>query len=597
MVLTVAVAACSLDEKQQSSYYVIDPRFDEIYQKLQGESVLGPPISNKKYVAGTNQEKQYFESGVLVFDPDASPSYYLYPVGQDAGFSDIPNQDPENPSVRYQNGFIIPLEFARVYEQLGGERWVGPPLTRARFNPEKNTIEQYFQNLGFFRYEDDPPGDVHFMPYGLWKCAGECAMYPGVQNAALSSSAAATLASPFSEVISRLGTSFTGEAITQPYQAADGNLEQIFENVVLYQDPTSPLGAGLRPIVPDLGLSAAEHQKHNAKSEEYFREVEGGKGYFIPSYFLDFLNRYSGFELSGEPVSRSQQIREGVFRQCFESYCLLFDSQAPAGAQVRLAALGRKYQEITRTPAAANSPDVDQDRQRFQLDIWEQSPQISSSETQQIGACIHNGDQALSGVTAVLTLQMEGTSQQTHQFNPTDSGGCSFLELEPIQARNGSTVDYQVCFLGISDQQLCKHDSFLIWGNREEPTPSEPAADHSAGEASGKSDHRQVETQLVLDLWEVSSQISSSERQEVGACIHQGNQPLVGMKSELKLVTPHNGVIFYRTSPTDQGGCSFFRMDPVEAKNGETVPYEVCFFQKNGKKICQRDSFLIWGNP
>jgi hypothetical protein len=56
-------------------------------------------------------------------------------------------------------------------------------------------------------------------------------------------------------------------------------------------------------------------------------------------------------------------------------------------------------------------------------------------------------------------------------------------------------------------------------------------------------------------------------------------------------------VISYQSSPTDQGGCAFFKLDPVNANNGETIPYQVCFTNKYGEKFCERDSFLIWGNP
>ncbi len=591
IIIAGGLAACSLENKQLSSYYMVDPRFSDLYQNLHGEKVLGPPISNKKYVAETNQEKQYFESGVLVYDPDAAPSYYLHPVGADAGFSDIPNQDPENPAVRYLNGYIIPQEFARLYDELGGERWVGRPLTRARYNPEKNTIEQYFENLGFFRYEEDPPGTVHFMPYGLWKCAGECAMYPGVENASLSSSAAGNLSSPFSEAISRLGTSFTGSMLSGPYQAADGHLEQVFENVVLYQHSSSPLGVKLRPIVPALKIEEDKLQKKSSQSDAYFREVSDGKGFSIPDYFLAFINQSAGFELSGEPVSRSREIRSGVFRQCFENYCLLYDEAAPAESQVQLMPLGQKYREqISRSQAVENQPRVDQ--KRTQLDIWEQSPQISSQERQQVGACVHQGDQAVSGIEPRLTVQVDGNEKKNYTFHPTDEGGCSFIELEPIRAQNGIAVEYQVCITDAQNQTLCEHDSFVIWGNHTKPPEEIQSSDQQPGEPSSAESPG-----VVLDLWEVSQQISSSESQEIGACIHAGTQPLSGLAAELTVSSPQGERLVYQAAPTDGGGCSFFKLDPVEAKNGESIPYQVCFFKEDGGEVCQKGNFLIWENP
>ena len=583
-----ASSACLGEDRLDSTYYLVDPRFNDLYHRLDGGDVLGPPISNKKFVAGTNQEKQYFEGAVLVFDPDHSPHYYLDPVGIDAGFSDLPDTDPGNPGVRYLNGFIIPLEFSQFYDKMGGERWVGLPLTRARFDPDKNTIEQYFENMGFFRFADDPPGTVYLMPYGLWKCAGECSKYPGLENAGVSRPETEVVQSPFGEAISRFGTQFTGDAITSAYRADDGKIEQIFVNVVLIEDPESPLGVSLRPAATLLEILPINYQDQNENSTDYFRVVNGKKGFYIPSYFMDFIDRYFGLELSGEPISRLEEIREGVFQQCFENYCLLYDELAEPGKQVRLLPLGQKYKDAVREQSTKPKPHT-QIQRDIQLDIWEQLPQISSQERQQIGACIHDGGKPLQDVNVELTVKIENQWKRTYPFSATDSGGCSFLELEPIQAGNGTTVDYKVCFYGIGEQDYCKKDSFLIWGNFENPLPeisevNEPEPDHN-------------ENKVNIETWELYPQISSQESQEIGACAYQHDHPLENLEAQLVLETPGEGVVKYQSIPTDAGGCSFFRLDPVNAKNGETIPYQVCLTNKYGEHFCTRDSYLIWGNP
>jgi hypothetical protein len=585
-----ASSACLGKEQLDSTYYLVDPRFSDLYERLDGGEVLGPPISNKKFVAGTNQEKQYFEGAVLIFDPDHSPHYYLDPVGIDAGFSDLPDADPGNSAVRFLNGFIIPLEFSQFYDKMGGERWVGLPLTRARLNPDKDTIEQYFENMGFFRFADDPPGTVYLMPYGLWKCAGECSKYPGLDNAGVSRTDTEIVQSPFGEAISRLGTQFTGDAITSAYRAADGKAEQVFVNVVLIEDQDSPLGVSLRPAAALLDIQPNNFQEQTENSSEYFRGVNGKKGYYIPSYFMEFIDRYFGFELSGEPISRLEEIREGVFQQCFENYCLLYDSLADPGRQVRPLPLGQKYKDAAQVQAEKPEPKTrSHNQQNIHLDIWEQLPQISSLESQQIGACIHDGEQPLPDVNVEVIVKIENQGKKTYPFSATDSGGCSFLELEPIQAENGTTVDYKVCFSGVGEQEYCKKDSFLIWGNSENPIPevsevSEPSPDP-------------MEDTVNLETWELYPQISSQESQEIGACANQDDQPLENLEAQLVIETPSAGVITYRSTPTDGGGCSFFRLDPVNANNGETIPYQVCLTNKYGEHFCTRDSFLIWGNP
>ena len=584
MILVLGLfSACSTPTQNGSAYYLVDPRFSELYDRLQGEDSLGPPISNKKYLAGSNLEKQYFEGVVMVFNPDDSPRYYLEPVGRDAGFSDLPN-NPDNSAARFLNGFIIPLEFSQFYDQMGGERWVGLPLTRARQNPEKNSIEQYFENMGFFRYVDDPPGVVHLMPYGLWKCAGECARYPGLENTGMSSSAREEIPSPFGEAIARLGTDFTGKSVSGAFRSKDGTIEQIFQNVVLYQDSSSPLGVSLRPISTLLTEDFKSFQDRADGAQDYYREIQDGGGFYIPSYFMDYIDRYYGFAISGEPISRLAEIREGVFQQCFQNYCLLFDSLAEASQQIRLLPQGQKYKDSFQRDASQpkERPRVVRE---IQLDIWEQLPQISSQESQQLGACIHEAGFPLKNVTPVVTLTEGGKTAQIVEFTPTDEGGCSFLTLDPILAKNGTTVDYQVCFRGIGEQEYCQRDSFLIWGNTENALITVPTADLP------------IQDQVVVDTWELHPQISSLESQEIGACIHQDHQPLEGLNASIILEIPSAGVINYQTSPTDSGGCSFFSLEPVMAKNGETISYQVCFVNKVGENFCRYDSFLIWGNP
>ena len=71
----------------------------------------------------------------------------------------------------------------------------------------------------------------------------------------------------------------------------------------------------------------------------------------------------------------------------------------------------------------------------------------------------------------------------------------------------------------------------------------------------------------------------------------------MNLETQLFLETPGQGLIAYPGETTDAGGCAFFQLDPVDANNGETIPYQVCFTNKYGETHCEQDSFLIWGNP
>jgi len=348
------------------------------------------------------------------------------------------------------------------------------------------------------------------------------------------------------------------------------------------------LGVSLRPVSSLLGQNGNQYQERQEAAQDYFRELKEGKGFYIPAYFMEFIDRYYGFAISGEPISQLSEIREGVSQQCFQNYCLLFDAKADPGQQVRILPQGQKYKDSFHKQAQqpANQPEVLRD---VQLDIWEQLPQISSLESQQIGACIHEAGTPLVNVPAEVHIFTQELGSMTYQFEPTDTGGCSFLVLEPIQGQNGTTVDYQVCFLGLGNQQYCQKDSYLIWGNTDSVLVSIPPATDVMSAASSP--------EVLLDTWELYPQISSSEGQEIGACAHGNNQPVPNLNAQLILETPNAGVLTYQSSSTDQGGCTFFKLDPINANNGETIAYQVCFTNKYGENFCNRDSFLIWGNP
>jgi hypothetical protein len=251
---------------------------------------------------------------------------------------------------------------------------------------------------------------------------------------------------------------------------------------------------------------------------------------------------------------------------------------------------GQKYRDAYYQNAQAPQSAPEIVERQIQLDIWEQLPQISSQENQQIGACIHEGGLPLVNARAVVRITSGAGGSKTYPFEPTDSGGCSFLKLDPIQEANGTTIDYEVCFQDVGDWEYCKKDSYLIWGNTETNlSPTEDEKDHT--------DSAETQNLLTLDVWELHPQLSSTDFQEVGACAHLEGKPQSDLETLLLLETPDQGVISYQSAPTDPGGCTFFQLDPVDAKNGETIPYQVCLINKFGERFCERDSFLIWGNP
>jgi hypothetical protein len=182
LVLSTLVVSCAGSERGDSlilpNPFDVDPVFREFYDMLGGEDVLRPAISPLFEV--NDARYQYTAAGLMVHDPQAAQgqAYYLAGLGLDMDIAEPPVPAPEDSQVRYIDGHVIGEFFVPAFERLGGKRVVGKPLTEMHYNPEKGRYEQYFENLGMYWLENSPPGEVHLLAYGVWKCDSSCLSYP-----------------------------------------------------------------------------------------------------------------------------------------------------------------------------------------------------------------------------------------------------------------------------------------------------------------------------------------------------------------------------------------------------------------------------------
>lgn len=172
--LSLMLFASCTDEQEPVINYHVDPRFREIYNPLvwDGTSILGKPISSLIHILGSDIEKQYFENGVLVYNPEVSPRFYLEALDliTNSECSSVPAEYLSESDVQYVNGYILSKNFSAIYNEFGA-RWLGKPTTNTCWSPEKRRLEQHFENIGLYQFEDDAPDVVRFIPYGVQKCA------------------------------------------------------------------------------------------------------------------------------------------------------------------------------------------------------------------------------------------------------------------------------------------------------------------------------------------------------------------------------------------------------------------------------------------
>lgn len=504
--------------------FPIDPLFEEFYAYLGGEPVLGPPIS--RLIESGNVKSQYVESAQLLFDPLAAPSdrFHLAPLGLMLGVAEPPVPEPGLPGSRYINGHTIYDEFLPFYDELGGARFVGRPLTEARHNPEKHRIEQYFENLGMYRLDDEPPGSAHLLAYGAIACPQGCRSQPppsGVPGLR------PILPAPFSTSASRLGLDITGLTLSEPYRSPDGEIEVIFENLVLVLDlveeappavvfrlwlpkiksasrpvqdreyainlwlpitvtvisgdrvsarlemarplwlplvfsrPEALLqGVHLRPIVQMLGF---EPQPPVPPSEDplmVFYPTEGSRGHNVPLLFDAFLKRLGGISVSGPPISEVFPLSDGVFRQCFSNLCLDFDTNAPDNEQLAPARLGAEYKEKYYLPPG--SLPESGELGYLNMTVSRAHRYVTSDQSQEVQVVVSENGMPLANREPVLSLTLPDGSQQVFKMEPTDAEGQTRLLLPPVAAPSFTLIRYQVCLVDREGEQLCLEDQYPI---------------------------------------------------------------------------------------------------------------------------------------
>jgi hypothetical protein len=342
---------------------------------------------------------------------------------------------------------------------LGGTRNTGHPITSVKADPDNNRIIQYFENVGFYQLETDPPDVAHLLDYGAWKCSQACSFTSSQDSIVITPS---TPGFGIEEAVDRLDLNLTGYALSEIYIANDGSQEQIFENVVIYTDPGSPGGIALRPL-PSMLEITSERPYPARQGTGKFIAVEGDKGFYVPYHIDEYIERNNGYDFLGKPTTDYKQVSENLYRQCFENICLDFRPDEADSIQFRPMSLGSRYK--SQYFNTASEGDNANSFEAVTLTVWERYPVIAPSEYQEVYVMVLDGGTPLEYIDLVLRLTMPDGSQQTHPFSPTGRDGQTRIELGPINASSGTLILYDVCIDNVENGPDCVTDDYLIWGN------------------------------------------------------------------------------------------------------------------------------------
>lgn len=448
-----------IDDASQGKY-VVDPQFEEFYQRLGGTETLGPaitPLYWEEFV-----KKQYVEAGLMVFDPLAVPNYSLAPLGQELGYSEL-GEDSANSPEGY-SPYSVYEGFLTLYIQLGGEEVVGKPLSDVQFDAQKKRLEQPFENLGFFQLIEDDNTNVQLLAYGSIACDYNCP-YSAPESAIIERES--NLPEPFLSAVKYLGQPFAGNVLAGPHTAEDGNTEVIFENLVLYTDPNNPAKVVTRPIVEFIGFTPHAPVDRLETDLVIFFIVEGNLGYNIPLIFSEFLAEHGGLSIAGYPISELFKLEENVFRQCFTNLCLDYYQLREDSQKVVVSPLGSIYKAYTvRTDSDPRIMLVPEAPTELQLRIWEENAFITSQDQQVVYVSVYQDGVPVMGVEPMLTLTLPQGGQSVFRFPATDINGTTYITIPPVLATNGTLVFYDICVEHGQSGIACENDNFLIWGNR-----------------------------------------------------------------------------------------------------------------------------------
>ncbi len=438
--------------------YPVDPLFGEFYENLGGMEMMGPAISPVFERDGVIY--QYLDPGLLLYDPTLPKGQRLRlaPLGRELGVYELPSVAPAEPGGLMVEGYQIGEKFVPLFQKLGGVNVVGKPLTGVNWNLEDNRYEQYFENLGFYWKEDDPLRPVGLLSYGAWKCDVYCRHSPP-QQSRIRLPTRTTV--PFLKEVARLGLGLTGYARTEPFLSPDGYLQQIYDNVVMVINPEDPDTVRLLPLPEKMGLAGDTLQPPSSDPQMYFYPVQGGLGYNIPAYFIEYLQLHGGLERLGAPVTQLSQQDERTYRQCFRSVCLDALIDRTGAVQVSPVPLGRRYRDLF---YQADRAALDETQPlNLTMQVWEDLPLVAPDQEQSIGVVVYGNNLPLAGVEPEIALTLPDGSLSNKVMPPTNDQGETTITIEPLQVKNGTLIPYKVCVTTSGEQKFCVLDSFLVW--------------------------------------------------------------------------------------------------------------------------------------
>lgn len=470
--LVALMAGCKVvtdDPAARRTAYTIAPQLREFYSTLGGADILGFAISADFDYSG--KQCQYFDNALLCYDPTAGEDshLYLYPLGR---YLDLPTQKTSGlvPAGEQVVGdYPVSRFFQVLFNQLKGTKYAGYPISVAHVDYNRGLIIQYFENIGLAAPLDQPE-DAYLLPYGAYMCADKCGNLLAA-GAGFNPSDDLGPDQPFLWKVVQLGGSTVGQALTAPFVAEDGLVEQVYEAAV-FAAPADRMDQVKMRALPQLtGQKRTQPGPvlYGTSQEMTFYPTEGELGYHVPLVFDAYIQEHGGWAMAGEPIAEPLPLNEHLVRQCYTYYCLDYDTAQSNGSMIQMSPLGRDYLAGKNMEAIVQSPagqTPGQSGGNVTIQVGEGLAVIPANGLQKISVTIVDEEtsEPRRGVVAVLRVLWPDGGEYTADFPPTDDSGHAELVLPARpKLKNGSIVPYEVCVTIDNLPQKCASNAYLIW--------------------------------------------------------------------------------------------------------------------------------------
>ena len=242
------VTACTSSTPRGDALYPIASEFEAFVTAHGGVRTFGSPIEPRG--EDGQRVRQTFANAELIYDP-ARPDgerVSLSALGYALGLATPPVASPQSEAIYFEaTGHALDLRLQAGYDLVGGERVAGAPIAEAVLATATSSSTSKRWECGFVQMALRttsrcwPTATRHAEQFGLQRAPCCLPMHR---------------ARPFALFLDPYGgEAVFGRALTGTYAAADGALEQVFANAVLYAPSDAPGSVRLRPMGAALGAA------------------------------------------------------------------------------------------------------------------------------------------------------------------------------------------------------------------------------------------------------------------------------------------------------------------------------------------------------